>query len=85
MEWCYHDEIYVTDLFRFKVDWLTNGYSDEKQVEKNRKKGILTEKVAAALLGVHKRHRVLAHKPSPLDIQLLKDVYGGTCIYNYAL
>ena len=68
----------TTELFRFKVEWLKNGYSDKKTVERDREK--LGDKVADALLGVHKRHRALAKQPSGKDIQLLKQVYGGTYV-----
>ena len=67
-------------LCRFKVEWLTHGYSDEQKVKSDRKLGILSEKVAKALLGVHKRHQVLAKGPSTDDIELLKKVYGGKLI-----
>ena len=66
----------TTQLFRFKVNWLTHGYSDKKKVERDRDSRILGENVAKALLGVHKRRNVLADKPSKLDIQLLKKAYG---------
>ena len=42
----------------------------------DRDSGFLSDKVANALLGVHKRQD-LATKPSKLDIQLLQKVYGG--------
>ena len=58
-------------------DWLKNGYSDQSKVERDRDSGILPQNVAEALLGVHKCSSFpLADKPSDMDIQLLKDLYG---------
>lgn len=58
-------------------DWLKNGYSNQSKVEKDRDSGILSKNVAEALLGVHLRSSIpLADKPSDMDIQLLKDLYG---------
>ena len=37
----------------------------------------LDSDVVFALLGIHKRHQNLAHEPSKLDIDLLKQLYGG--------
>ena len=71
----------MTESYRCKVTWLTNGYSDKTNIERDRKHGILSEKVANALLGVHKRHDKLAEKPSEKDIQLLKEVYSGIIIF----
>ena len=60
------------------TDWLKNGYRDQSKVEKDRDSGILPPDEAEALLGVHSRnHSIpLADKPSDMDIQLLKDLYG---------
>ena len=69
--------IMIKLYLRFKVEWLTHGYHDKAKVERDRDSGILSKKVANALLGVHKRHDSLAKTPSDLDIQLLKEVYGG--------
>ena len=72
--------IWKTELFRFKVEWLTNGYSNKVNVERDLQSGILSEKVAKALLGVHKRceAEALPTQPSVLDIKLLKQAYGNT-------
>ena len=58
------------------MEWLTNGYHDKKNVERDRDSGILSQKQAEALLGVHKRRESLAAEPSKGDIDLLKQVYG---------
>ena len=60
------------------TDWLTNGYSDQSKVEKDRDSRVLPPDEAEALLGVHSRNHLipLADKPSDMDIQLLKDLYG---------
>jgi hypothetical protein len=58
-------------------DWLKNGYSDQIKVEKDRDSGALPSEVVIALLGVHLRNAMpLADRPSDMDIQLLKDLYG---------
>ena len=62
------------------MEWLINDYSDEQKVKRDRELDILSEKVAKALLGVHKRRQVLAKEPSTDDIELLKKVYGGKLI-----
>ena len=63
--------------YRFKKDWLINGYNNQSKVEKDRDSGALPSDVAQALLGVHLRSSIpLADKPSDMDIQLLKDLYG---------
>ena len=63
---------------RFKKQWLKNGYSDQSKVETDRDSGVLPKNVAEALLGVHLRSSIpLADKPSDMDIQLLKDLYGN--------
>ena len=64
------------------ADWLKNGYSNQSKVEKDRDSGILPQNVAEALLGVHLRSSIpLADKPSDMDIQLLKDLYGKQLLY----
>ena len=63
---------------RFKKQWLKSGYSDQSKVETDRDSGVLPKNVAEALLGVHLRSSIpLADKPSDMDIQLLKDLYGN--------
>jgi hypothetical protein len=45
---------------------------------KDRDSGKLPKDVAEALLGVHERSSIpLVDKPSDMDIQLLKDLYGN--------
>ena len=47
-------------------------------MERDRDSGVLPMNVAEALLGVHLRSLIpLADKPSDMDIQLLKDLYGN--------
>ena len=71
-----HDS-YIDDHSRFMKEWLKNGYSDQSKVEEDRDSGILPPDVAQALLGVHLRCSIpLADKPSDMDIQLLKNLYG---------
>ena len=61
----------------FLKEWLKNGYDNQSKVEKDRDSGVLSSEVAEALLGVHLRSSIpLADKPSDMDIQLLKDLYG---------
>ena len=72
----------TTDLFRFNVKWLKGGYSDKYNVEQDRDSGKLTDKQAKVLLGIHKHNHVLAKRPSPLDIELLRKVYGGAGTHN---
>ena len=61
----------------FLKEWLKNGYHNQSKVEKDRDSGDISSEVAEALLGVHLRCSVpLADKPSDMDIQLLKDLYG---------
>ena len=70
--------------FRFKKEWLKNGYSDQSKVERDRKSGELSKNVAEALLGVHLHNSIpLADKPSDMDIQLLKDLYGNQPLNQY--
>ena len=63
--------------YRFLKDWLKNGYDNQSKVEKDRDSGVLSSDVADAFLGVHLRSSIsLPDKPSDMDIQLLKDLYG---------
>lgn len=58
-------------------EWLKNGYSDQSKVENDLESGILPQKVAEALLGIHLYSSIrLVNKPSDMDIQLLKHLYG---------
>ena len=67
----------MDDHYRFMKEWLRNGYSDRSKVEEDRDSGILQLDVAQALLGVHLHCSIpLADKPSDMDMQLLKDLYG---------
>ena len=72
--------ILMTDLFRFKVEWLTKGYSHKAKVERDRDSGTLNSEEAKALLGVHKRRYDPPTEPSSQDIQLLKQLYDGMYI-----
>ena len=57
--------------------WLKNGYSDQSKVEKDLELGILPQELMEALLGIHLRSSIpLANKPSDMDIQLLRHLYG---------
>ena len=64
-------------LHRFKKDWLTHGYASEDKVKQDLEEGILLEKSAKAIWGVHKRHWSLADEPSALDMELLIKLYKG--------
>lgn len=66
-------------------EWLKNGYNNQSKVEKDRDLGILSQDEAEALLGVHLRSSSLslADKPSDMDIQLLKDLYGNQLFKLY--
>ncbi len=58
-------------------DWLKNGYSDQSKVQKDRVSGALPSKAAITLFGVRLRSAMpFADRPSDMDIQLLKDLYG---------
>ena len=64
--------------YRFNKQWLKNGYSEQSKVERDHDSGVLPTDVAEVLLGVHLRSSIsLADKPSEMDIQLLKDLYGN--------
>ena len=64
-------------LHRFKKDWLTHGYASEDKVKRDLEQKRLSEKLAKAILGVHKRHGTLADEPSDLDMELLIKLYQG--------
>ena len=64
-------------LSRFKKDWLHKPYDKMDHVKRCESNGSLPANEVKALLGVHKRHHKLADEPSALDIQLMKEVYGG--------
>ena len=67
---------------RFNKNWLIPPYHEEGNIVKDKK---LTADEADALLGVHKRHGQYAHKPSLLDLKLLKALYGGACLVMYVV
>ena len=56
-------------------------------MKKDRDSGSLPSKVAIALLGIHLRSAMpLAGRPSDMDVQLLKDLYGTyTCTATFNL
>ena len=51
-----------------------------KNIDRDVKNKKLTAAQAKALLGVHRRHGKVANEPSSLDLNLLKEIYGGVYI-----
>ena len=63
-------------LYRFKKEWLTNGYSDKQKIEEDYSREVLTKEERDALMAVHDRGRKEATAPSAQDIEFLNEKYS---------
>ena len=63
-------------LYRFKKEWLTNGYSDKQKIEEDYGCEVLTKEERDALMAVHDRDRKEATAPSVQDLEFLNKKYS---------
>ena len=63
-------------LYRFKSEWLTNGYSNKQNIEEAYGRKEITKGERDALMAVHDRDCKEATEPSALDLEFLNKKYS---------